>query len=75
MHRSEQLLRSTTRPLEWLVVAAAVDGRHLGAHGPQIGGQGPAVMDAVIVQESQVERDRQIKHTEEVHGGQQLLCV
>src|ERR1039458_8712707 len=60
------------RGLKWLVVAAAIDLRHFRSHGAQIRRQLAAVVDAVIVEELQIESCRQVENTKELDGGEQL---
>src|SRR5271169_5175311 len=51
-----------------LIGAAALNGRNLGAHGAQIGGELAAVVDAVIVDEAEVEHRRHVERTQEING-------
>ena len=53
---------------ERLVITAAVDRRHLRSHGPQIRRQLAAMMNAVVVEESQIQHCRQVEHTEKFTG-------
>src|ERR1700678_2077966 len=59
--------------VERLVVATAVDRWHLRSHRTQVGCQLAPVMDAVIVQEAQVQHCRKIEQIEKVDGRDQLL--
>src|ERR1035441_9466512 len=58
--------------LERLVVTAPVDLRYFRSHGAQIRGQLAAVVDAVIVEELEIEGRRQIEDTEEIDRRTQL---
>src|SRR5208283_112938 len=55
--------------LERLVVAAAVDLGHFRSHGAQIGRQLTAVVNAVIVEESEIEGGRQVEDSEKINRG------
>src|SRR3982751_6111011 len=58
---------------EWFIVAAAVNCGHLGTHGTQGGGEFSAMVDAVIVEKSQVQGSGKIESSEEIHAGGELL--
>src|SRR4051794_31661305 len=59
--------------LEWLVVTSAIDRRHLRSHRTQIRRQFSPMMNAVIVQESEIEHRRKIEHVKESNRRQELL--
>src|SRR5438445_535137 len=65
--------RCRHRRLERLVIAAAVDRRHFRSHGAQVRGQGAAVVNAVIVEKSEIEHGRQVEDAEEIDRCQQLF--
>src|SRR5580658_6340999 len=56
-----------------LIVAASVNGWAFGSHGTQVGGKLSAVVDAVIVNEAEIEDDGQSESTVEVYRGKQLF--
>ena len=58
-----------------VVVASAVNGGALGAHGAEIGGELSAVMDAMVVEESKVEGSRQAEDTVEVERLDELFRI
>ena len=57
----------------WLVVTSTVNRRTLRAHGTQIDRKLAAVMDAVIVEESQVEGCGKVEGSEEIDGSGESL--
>src|SRR5215472_9258682 len=58
---------------ERFIVTATVDRRNLRSHWPQVRRQLATVVDAVIVQESEIQGGGQVEHSEKFDRRQQLL--
>ena len=62
-------------PLPGFVGTAAVDGWNLGTHGAEVDGELSAMMDGVVVDESEVEDGGEVEGAEEVDRGAELIGV